>query len=561
MRQFFELIFQSSTPRRRLRRWLSLVLVLVLVTVNLVGWPAPAQAQVATSLDINGLFTTTVPGTPSNYNPAPFADPCTSSAAQGFPGCAGATTNLSFGQGNELVLQAVTAGPGRERFEPATEIIPPAGLPQRIVFRRNGAVPIPPPPAAPTGTLGSREQLFFEAITATTGTISLAPSEPPPGPGGTEFAILSRVINRGIDNVFNNIGFVDQDHRNNIERVDYLIGNPGVTLTAEEADNVGFLILERGGNDAFGIAAVTGLDAGGNPTSYGPLRKAAPGDWGPPGVNVGVRYPSVVLRKDTPATTNPDFRPSHQVEEQDVRGIVFPISFLLPPGQSTQPFFGYSLFANDVNGTPDQLVDFTNQAVFPLGTGSGSLAGGLDLVAGGFGLVRRVTSTVPAGNLALLKRITNLFGPAPLPDFNQVVGDGTALTLLQNNGLGQGLDVIDDPPVQTSNGIEYTVYFANPGAGNANNVVLCDQIPIGTTFNPNSFGTGQGIQAIASSAPAGPVVNYTNANDGDPGQFVAPGAALPPFCGTNQGNGAVVVNAGTIGSNQVGLIRFRTTVD
>jgi uncharacterized repeat protein (TIGR01451 family) len=434
------------------------------------------------------------------------------------------------------------------------------------VFRRAG------PEVGNAGT--PRFQLFYESVlvdidpaVGATDTIILGPSEL----NSIEQALLSRAINRGIDNVFNNVSISvnNQDTRNNIERIDYLIGNPGVQLTAADLGNVGFLIDERGGNDPFAIAAVTAIDpATGDPTAYGPLVQVPANAWGGGG-NIGVELESVVLRRDDPppfippVPPVPQFLPTHPVPLQSVRGIFFPINSLLPDPQSTQPFFGYSLFAADVQGTSDQLVDFTNTAIFPQNTAGlgGNAPGGLDLVAGGFGLIRRVTTVPPAGNLSLVKRITNLFGPANLPNFAQVVGDGAGLTLLQNNGLGQGIDVIDDPSVQTSDGIEYTIYFANSGVGDANNVVLCDQIPIGTTFNPNSFGPGEGIQAIASSAPAGPVVNYTNANDGDPGQFIAPGAALPPFCGVNQGNGAVVVNAGTVGSNQVGLIRFRTTVD
>ncbi|MGB3201433.1 MAG: DUF11 domain-containing protein [Nodosilinea sp.] len=548
--------FVRRSSRWGWRRWLS---GLAIVLLGLVVGPSPAMAQLAPFFSVNQIIappqasaTTTTYDTP----PAPYANPCDATAATGFENCnlAGGV-NLTFGGGQERILQAVIAA--GDRFEPAIDLLPPAGLPQRIVFRRAGAN---------FGDLGAeRSQLFYESVLVNvdptpgaTDRIILGPSEL----NNVEQALLSRAINRGIDNVFNNNSINVQETRNNIERIDYIIGNPGVQLTDADVGNVGFLIQERGGNDPFAIAAITAIDATGDPAAYGPLVQVPNNAWGGT-TDIGVTLASVVLRRDDPANTAPQFRPTHPVGTQSVRGIFFPINSLLPAPQSTQPFFGYSLFAADVTGNSAQLVDFTNPAVFPQNTAGlgGNSPGGLDLVAGGFGLIRRMTTVPPSGNLSLLKRITNLFGPAPLPNFNQVVGDGAALVLLQSNGLGQGIDVIDDPSVQTSDGIEYTVYFANSGAGAANNVVLCDQIPIGTTFNPNSFGTGQGIEAIASSSPAGPVVNYTNANDGDPGQFIAPGAALPPFCGVNRGNGAVVVNAGSVGSNQVGLIRFRTTVN
>lgn len=553
---------ESSFVRRGPRwcwwRWVS---GLAIVLLGLVMGPSPAVAQLAPFASVTEIIAPPeTPATTTTYLNAPYADPCDATAATGFENCtAPGGVNLTFGGGQARILQTVVAA--GDRFEPAIDLLPPAGLPQRIVFRRVGP---------PLGRVPGQErfQLFYESVLVdvdpaanATDTIVLGPTEI----NSVEAALLSRSINRGIDNVFNNVSISvnNQDTRNNIERIDYLIGNPGVQLTAAEVGDVGFLIDERGGNDPFGIAAVTAIDpVTGDPTAYGPLVQVPNNAWGGGG-NIGVELRSVVLRRDQdpppPPPSVPEFLPTHPVPLQSVRGIFFPINSLLPDPQSTQPFFGYSLFAADVQ-VGANLVTF---AAFPTNTaGLGNNSpGGLDLVAGGFGLIRRVVTVPPAGDLSLLKRITNLFGPTPLPDFTQVVGDGAALALLQNNGLGQGLDVIDDPSVQTSDGIEYTVYFANSGAGDANNVVLCDQIPIGTTFNPNSFGTGQGIQAIASSAPAGPVVNYTNANDGDPGQFVAPGAALPPFCGVNQGNGAVVVNEGTVGGNQVGLIRFRTTVD
>jgi len=200
-------------------------------------------------------------------------------------------------------------------------------------------------------------------------------------------------------------------------------------------------------------------------------------------------------------------------------------------------------------------VDF---ASFPTTT-NGTTQGGLDLVAGGFGLVRQVAQ--PVSDFSLVKRITNLIGPATLPDFTQVLGTTPAEEQLRTAGVGQGLITVTDPTVDSGNVVEYTIYLSNVAAGDATGVIICDQIPAPTTFVPDSFGTGQGIQAIASSNPPGPVVNYTNADDGDPGTFFPPGTPLPPVCGTDQGNGAVVVNVGTVGGDQVGLIRFRTEVN
>jgi uncharacterized repeat protein (TIGR01451 family) len=404
--------------------------------------------------------------------------------------------------------------------------------------------------------------LFFEYIGNDTEDVAGGPGialEPSPvAPGETvEDVLLAPFVNRGVDNAFNNISADPQETINNVQRIDYIVPG-GIAVPAENRGTDGFVVFERGGNDNFRIAAIISLGVGNIPATYGPLisagGNAGSGRWGT-ATEVSIR--TMVTRREAP--TDP-FRLSHIVNPQPVRGIFFPVSSLLPDNQPN--IFGYSLFANDnfFGNDPLNPPDLTDIVNFP-GTTLDNDRGGLDLVASGFGFFRAQTPIQSASDLALLKRITNLFGPTPLPNFAQVVGNGTALNRLRANGLGQGLDVIADPQVQAGNGIEYTVYFANSGSGAAPNVVLCDQIPVGLTFDPNGFAPGLGIQAIAASSPPGPVVNYTNAADGDPGTFFAPGAALPPFCGTNQGNGAVVVNAANVAANQVGFIRFRTTVD
>ncbi len=535
---------QSKAVPFCVKRLVGLIVSVGFVLLGIFGGASPALAQLAPSVGVEQLITTTQLATPvpppPSFPDTPYTTPCDPGS---FAGCntAGAVTNLTFGAGNNIVLDAVTVA--GNRFEPATDLLPPLGLVPRLVFRRSGPI--------------ERALVFLEQLIATPDTLTLAPGSV----ATLEEAMLSNVINRGIDNVFNNVstvaaGGTGQETANNIERIDYIIDG-GINVPPAQQGDVGFLILERGGNDAFKIAAITGLDGAGLPSAYGPLIDVVPGDWG--NANDVSILTAVLRRDDLGDPTPPLFRPSHTVPAQLVQGIFFPINSLVEAPDNANPVFGYSLFAADVTGAGAQLVDFTNTTFFPATT-NGSTQGGLDLIAGGFGLIRQ-TTIAPTGSLSLLKRITNLFGPANLPNFNQFVGDGATLALLQNNNLGQGLDVVTDPQVQAGNGIEYTVYLANSSTGTAANAVVCDQIPQGLTFDPNAFGPGIGIQAIAASSPPGPVVNYTNAADGDPGTFFAPGAALPPFCGTNQGNGAVVVNAGDVAADQVGLIRFRTTVN
>jgi hypothetical protein len=115
-----------------------------------------------------------------------------------------------------------------------------------------------------------------------------------------------------------------------------------------------------------------------------------------------------------------------------VQGIFFPINSLVTAPDNANPIFGYSLFAVDVNGSGAQLVNFNDTTIFPTTTTGDNAVGGLDLIAGGFGLIRRT------GAFSLVKRVTDLLGPANLPDFSQVLGTGSAIDLLRNNNLGQG---------------------------------------------------------------------------------------------------------------------------
>lgn len=495
--------------------------MVVLTAVVVLAGATPAWAQLAPFQGVDSLITTNVPAVAEPFPDAPYATPCDGGS---FAGCAGSTTDLTFGTGVNRILEAVEiAG---NRFEPATALFPGV-QPVDIQFRRR--LDVPNVPAA-------REILFYEQTTATADTLNLGPSQV----GSIEEAMLNNVINRGIDNVFNNATAGGQETRNNIQRIDYLltggldINDPGIA----NPDDVGFLILERGGNDNFRIAAVTGFDpVTGLPTAYGPLVRATANDWG---TSNSVTIPTAVLRNDGPSI--PDFLPSHLVGAQPIRGIFFPLSSLVDVSTFTGQIFGYSLFADDITDAVN-LVAFEN---FPITT-NGTTQGGLDLVAGGFGLIQQV----PAGDLTLAKRITNVTGPAQVPNFNQVVGTGAAITALNNAGLGQGLINANIPGLQPGHEVEYTLYFVNTGGEDVTNVAICDRIPVDTSF----------ARVDPGVTPTAPTGNYT------PGAFgtFTSNDPLPGLCGPGDTadnlRGAVEANVGTVGPGQVGFVRFTVTVD
>jgi uncharacterized repeat protein (TIGR01451 family) len=521
------------------RRLISLLIATTFLVASVTGWPQSAQAQVppapfqpVTALNVTPPQDSTLLGPTLTQ----YATPCDTGGT--LPGCAGANVSLTFGQGGNRFLQSfVAAG------LTLTRVI---NINERVEFRRNGPI--------------ARDILFFEHAPIVGANPPTAISLLPDFAAQIPQALISPIVNRGVDNVFNNNEAGTQETRNNLQRIDYLLPD-GVVVPPDNVDREGFLVLERVGAtpDVFGIAAITGLDAAGNPSSYGPLVRAGQNaaDWGTANQ---VQLNTAVFRRDDLA--DPIFRPSHLVGQQRVGGIFFPVSSLLAAPQSSQPIFGYSLVAGDVTAGGNALVDFTNTAVFPLTTGQGSNAGGLDLVAGGLGFYR-----LPVlGELALNKRITQLTVSGTTTVFPNVEGTGTGLPELVAADLGQGRVNVTDQQLLVNDEIEYTLYLNKTGTTTVNNVAVCDQIPAGGIFAPDSFGPGLGIQAIAPTAPQAPpsnytTVNYTNVAGDDPGTYFPPGVPLPEACGPDRGNGAVVVDVGSVGAGQVGRVRFRVRIN
>lgn len=162
-----------------------------------------------------------------------------------------------------------------------------------------------------------------------------------------------------------------------------------------------------------------------------------------------------------------------------------------------------------------------------------------------------------AANLLLVKRITNITrGGTVLPgvNFGEVINDPAAAND-DDPGWAQIplAGIITLPitnPVQSGDEVTYTVYFLSNGTTPALDVSICDLIPGGTTFIPNSLQLQNG-----------------NASPVSVGTFFTPLAPLPnnnscPIQ-TNP-NGAAIVDLGTVsnaaGSN-FGFIRFRVRVN
>ena len=185
-----------------------------------------------------------------------------------------------------------------------------------------------------------------------------------------EVAFSAGFYNWGTDNMFDNA--VAGTNNNNIERFDVIIPS-GYTIVNK--DEEGFALYERGANgthDPVKVAGISGLDGAGDPNAYKALPlSVATADWGDiPGSDV--RH--VVLRKEPGVHAH---LVATGVKTQDRGGIFIPFASL--GFANGDKVYGYSLMAPDVvPATTAQMVNYTNNAVFPLTTKDP--AGGIDLI-------------------------------------------------------------------------------------------------------------------------------------------------------------------------------------
>lgn len=182
--------------------------------------------------------------------------------------------------------------------------------------------------------------------------------------------LTSNNIFAGSDNTFAN-GTVNTT--GNIERLDFT-WNSGLTVS----NSLAFAVFDRGAvgvHDSFAIAAVTAIDAFGNPTAYGSLLKVTAG-WG------GATNPTADFNYRLFRYSNGDNLTAStlntEVATQGIGGIVItPADLGLTVGST---IYGYSLMAADVAATNStQLLDWTNATFYPTTTDGSTGGGGIDL--------------------------------------------------------------------------------------------------------------------------------------------------------------------------------------
>ncbi len=282
----------------------------------------PSQPQGVTSLE-----TTNVSATSSTRNI------CNANGN----GCA----NRSFGTGNDLKLTGFKVG---VQYYSLQQLV------DRVKFQRKNN----------SNVQGERHIFFLERNSNNNDNIVSTNFST------MEEAVRSEFINRGTDNVFANSDGVNQ---NNIERVDFLIDG-GLVMNSQFINNSGFLLLERGGNDPFKVAAITAVDSNGNPSAFGNLINVHQSTWG----NSGIGIRTNVYQNQNGWS---GYRKTAQLGSQNIHGIFISAASLgINIGDT---IYGYAVFPSDINSNSD-LVGLTD---FPLTTSSDSGQGGLDLISSG----------------------------------------------------------------------------------------------------------------------------------------------------------------------------------
>lgn len=279
--------------------------------------------------------TTPIPGTSFNYT-------------------AGSNT-YTFGSGNDLQLESITADGGK--------IYRPQELADQIFIRRvdNALVS------------GERCNIFVERGSGDLDAESSFPNEG--GDCSVSEVLKDLIVNRGVLDVFSNqAGNATSETPNNIERVDFVFSQ-GIVASSDpnQLDEAGHIVMEKSGNNPVKVAAITAIDAAGNPTAFKPTRVTINrSDYGRTGARINNNF--LVDPSTSGGVSNPQYQ--RQTNEQ-VGGVLVTLNdFGIGAGEI---YYGFVMFGTDV---PD-ATDLLQTQNFPQNTPHGvNNTGGADWQGG-----------------------------------------------------------------------------------------------------------------------------------------------------------------------------------
>ncbi|MGB4843487.1 MAG: T9SS type A sorting domain-containing protein [Ferruginibacter sp.] len=191
----------------------------------------------------------------------------------------------------------------------------------------------------------------FPAAGATSGTFNCDA----PKITSMEVAMSGNNINSGYDNIFNNTP--SDPHYGNVERLDYIAPNGFIAINTP--DKAGFVVFDRGVGDDFKMAAITAVDASGNPTAYKTLITVPASKFSASGL-LQSPFDYVIFVSD-PDIASGESRPSTK-SNQNIKGVYISMADLGIAVNET--IYGYSLFGQDVDPSAGHVL--TDPTTFPV---------------------------------------------------------------------------------------------------------------------------------------------------------------------------------------------------
>lgn len=239
-------------------------------------------------------------------------------------------------------------------------------------------------------------------------------------------------INAGFDDLLINTDDVDSYAPSQVERVDVLWYSGLVTCAPA---NAVFSIIERGGDDDIRVAAITSLDANGDPNAYSSTVLIEANDW----PQTGVTFNNVLTLRRTATGQDPlpliNRGTSASQSSLVIQGMAVSFQDL---GISTgQVVYEYSIFAADTDEN-NVSIDLADITTFPTNTVASD--SGLDLVAGLSAAVSDgnclVEAVGPGGYQASLTTWLKADDGALTTSGGAVPGDGASMNFWKDQAVG-----------------------------------------------------------------------------------------------------------------------------
>jgi len=303
------------------------------------------------------------------------------------------------------------------------------------------------------------------------------------------------ILNRGALDVFANAGTVRPHSFGNIERVDFIFDHGILTpFTTSLLAEAGHTVIEKRGNNPVNVAAITQIDASGNPTEFGPLvfvhpnrafaRSAETADSGE------IEYGITNITTTNEFLTNERFGPQGYIESRGGDTETLGMSFISAEDlnlSAGQKYYGFAFFGADV-GSEQTLTD---PSTFPQDTPTDTGA----LKSGDADLFGATAGFIELGGISgTLYADGNSNG---VQDASEPGIPGITVTLISDtNGNGIYDAGIDQPLGDSAETDEDGVYFF-PGVPEGDYFVLIDKndpdLPasgIGSAENPVAVSVG-----------------------------------------------------------------------